>query len=300
MRTPTTIARVASGVLVVALTALHAGPAAAHTEADLVAVPAGSEASVTFRPTHGCGDSPTVEVRVRVPVADAVARPVEGWTETAEPGEDGTPSTVLTWSGGSLPADRAGAFPLEFAVPDQPGLLLTFPAIQRCADGQELAWISGDPTSPTPAPRLLVLPAGSPPAASIDEVAPDAPGRDQLVAIVDVDGPGATTVPSDPGATEASTAEPGTVEPGTTTPDTATPGTEAPDAVETAGPGTTAPSTAEDPAAAGDTTPSGGGGVDVPTDDGGGSSLVVVLVVAGLLAVGAVVAVLVRRRSGAR
>ena len=99
------------------------------------------------------------------------------------------------------PSTETGAFPVTFTVPDTVGELLLFPAVQTCEDGAELAWIDGDPTSDYPAPRLLVLAAGSAPAATIDEVPADAPGRDQLTAIVDVDDPDAaqattTTVPA--------------------------------------------------------------------------------------------------------
>ena len=51
---------------------------------------------------------------------------------------------------------------------------------------------------------MLVLPAGSEPAATIDDVPLDAPGREQLVAIVDVDNPQATpTTTSAPTTTAA-------------------------------------------------------------------------------------------------
>jgi uncharacterized protein YcnI len=285
---------VAALLVAVLLVTASGGRLAAHTEADLVAVPAGSEATVTFRPTHGCGDSPTVEVRVRVPVADASAQSVDGWTETVEPGDDPAMSTVLTWSGGSLPADQAGAFPLAFTVPDQPGVLLTFPAIQRCADGQELAWISGDPTSPTPAPRLLVLPAGSPPAASIDEVAPDAPGRDQLVAIVDVDGPGTTTPPEEPNP--SSPPAPETTEGDPTAPPATTSTSDTPSTLAVAEPiGTAAEAGSGDDTATTD--------LGTALDDAGdadGSGPVVLVVVAVLAAIGAAAAVVIRRRSVAR
>jgi uncharacterized protein YcnI len=175
------------------------GPAAAHTESDLVAVPAGAEATVTLEPTHGCAGSPTVAVRIRAPFPDAVAEDVEGWTATATP--DGAGNTVLEWTGGLLPADEDGAFPVEFVAPDAVGALLTFPAVQECADGSELAWISGDPADEFPAPRVLVLAAGSPAAATIDDVPLDAPGRDQLVAVVDVDNPRATPSTASPPST---------------------------------------------------------------------------------------------------
>ncbi|HET8931327.1 MAG TPA: DUF1775 domain-containing protein [Acidimicrobiales bacterium] len=176
----------------VAVSLVGSGTAGAHTESDLVAVPAGSDATVTLQPTHGCAGSPTVQVRIRAEVAGATAGDVDGWTATATQ-DDGR--TVLEWTGGSLPADATGAFPVHFTVPDDPGRLLLFPAIQTCENGDELAWIEGDPDGEYPAPRLLILPAGSQSAATIDDVPADAPGRDQLVAIVDVDNPSATTVP---------------------------------------------------------------------------------------------------------
>ncbi len=169
-----------------------ASPAAAHTESDVVAVPAGAEATVTLKPTHGCDESPTVEVAIRVPVAGATAGEVDGWTATATP--DGEGNTVVEWTGGSLPADEHGAFPVSFDVAaDLVGELLTFPSVQVCENGEELAWIDGDPNGEYPAPRLLILPAGSEPAASIDEVPADAPGRAQLAEVVEVEAEATTT-----------------------------------------------------------------------------------------------------------
>lgn len=197
----TKIAALAS--LATAALLLNAPGAGAHTDAGLVAVPAGEEAVLELKPTHGCGDSPTVEVAIQAPVAGAEAQPVDGWTATSTDGGDGT--TVLEWKGGSLPADQTGAFPVRFTAPDTPGELLLFPSIQVCANGEELAWISGDPSSETPAPRLLVLPAGSAPAASIDDVPTDAPGRDQLEAIVDVDNPAQESTTTAPDETSTTT-----------------------------------------------------------------------------------------------
>ena len=203
--------------------------ASAHTETDVVAVAAGSTATVTLRPTHGCGDSPTILVAVRAPVAGAIAEAVDGWSETSSP--DGETRTVLEWSGGLLPTDEAGAFPVEFMVPDAVGELMVFPAVQGCEDGNELAWISGDPAAEYPAPRLLVLAPGSEPAATIDDVPLDAPGRDQLVAIIDVDNPSAPSTiaptgsvpnpapavteptPTEPVSTDPATSEPAATEP---------------------------------------------------------------------------------------
>jgi hypothetical protein len=250
-------------------------PVLAHTEPDLIAVPAGSAATVRLKPTHGCGESPTVLVRIRAPFPDATAGEVEGWSAAATP--DGAGNTVLEWSGGVLPADEDGAFPVQFTAPDAVGTLLTFPAIQVCENGEELAWISGDPTDEYPAPRVLVLPPGSEPAATLDEVPLDAPGRDQLVAVIDVDNPNATT-------TTATTAAPTTTAaPATTTTSTAAPATTA--SAETTAPETTTPASSAPP------TTADGEGEE-------GSSAVGPIAIAGgaVVALGAGAALVARRR----
>lgn len=188
--------------MAIAIPLTLSGTAGAHTESDVVAVPTGSTAEVTLRPTHGCGDSPTTEVATRAPVEGAEAVAVPGWSHTATPDGDGT---VLEWTGGSLPADQVGAFPIRFTADEPPGELLTFPFVQVCESGEELAWIDGDPEGEFPAPRLLVLPAGSEPAATVDDVPPDAPGREQLVEIVDVDNPSAPATTTTTTTTSTST-----------------------------------------------------------------------------------------------
>lgn len=181
--TRTPVLSLALAALVVVLTST---PAAAHTEPDAVALPAGEEVTLTLRPTHGCDGAATIQVSARIPVADAVAEPVEGWSATSEP--DGEGRSVVTWTDGRLPDDEEGAFPVTFTTPDAVGELLTFPFVQDCEGGAELAWISGDPDADYPAPRVLLLAPGSPAAASIDDVPADAPGRDLLTDVVDVDG----------------------------------------------------------------------------------------------------------------
>jgi uncharacterized protein YcnI len=186
-------ARPLLALVAIAWVATGASPATAHTASNIVAVPAGSEATVTLKPTHGCDDSPTVEVRIRAPLEGAEAVPVDGWTETAEADDEG--NTILTWTDGSLPADETGEFPITFTAPDTVGEVLTFPSIQDCENGEELAWIDGDPEAEFPAPRLLILDADAEPAETIDDVPLDAPGRDQLVEMIDIDNPVASSVP---------------------------------------------------------------------------------------------------------
>lgn len=159
------------------------GVAGAHTDADVVGVAAGEPVTVNLRPNHGCGDSPTIEVAILAPLEDATAEQVDGWSATSEPYGEG--QTVLEWTGGVLPTDATGAFPVTFIAPDAVGELLIFPAVQVCENGDELPWIDGDPESDYPAPRLLILPPGSAPAAAIDDVAAGTPGRELLTAVVD-------------------------------------------------------------------------------------------------------------------
>ena len=277
------LSRIIAALAVVCVpTMLVSSSASAHTDTDLVAVPAGEDTTVTFRPQHGCGDSPTIAVSVRVPVPGAVAEDVDGWSTSSTPDDQGR--TVVEWTGGSLPPDQPGAFPIEFVAPDAVGELLTFPAVQSCANGEELPWISGDPADEFPAPRLLILAPGSQPAATIDDVPLDAPGREQIIAVVDVDNPSATTLPPAP-----TSAAPAAVAPTSTVPETGPDTTAAPATTE---PATTAPATT----ATGDTTL----GLDTSTsdaegDDGSTSTVWIVVGVIAFVAI-AVTAILAARR----
>jgi uncharacterized protein YcnI len=265
------------------------GIAVAHAEPDYIAVPAGFEAAINLKPTHGCDGSPTVAVRVRSPLP-ATAGEVEGWTASTTPGRGGR--TILEWSGGVLPSDQEGAFPLEFLVPDAPGDLLVFPAVQRCENGEELAWLSGDPAAEYPAPRVLILPAGSEPALTIDEVPPDAPGREKLTAVVDVDQPNAPPITRPP----ATAAPPATATPTTPTPTSVAPTTAAPTTsvgTTSTTPATAPPSTSAPPSATPATVPV----ATAPDEDGGSnSSGGPIVAVAAIAAAGAAVAYGVRRR----
>lgn len=253
--------------------------ASAHTDTDVVAVPAGAEATVTFRPQHGCGDSPTIAVSVRAPVAGAVAEAVDGWTASSTADDEGR--TVLEWTGGVLPIDQAGAFPIEFLAPDTVGELLTFPAVQVCENGDELAWISGDPADEYPAPRLLILAPGSEPAAAIDDVPLDAPGRDQLAAIVDVDNPGSAT--TEPAPTAPVATEPAATEPAESAP---------------AEPETTVEATAVAPTEPDDTTLGLGTAADASDEDGSTPTAWIVIGVIAFVAIAAAAIIAARRRGG--
>src|SRR5829696_3043611 len=82
-RTRPAVATAVSAASLLAVVIAGAGPAAAHTDSDVVAVPAAASATVTLEPTHGCGESPTVEVSIRAPMTGATPGEVAGWTATA-------------------------------------------------------------------------------------------------------------------------------------------------------------------------------------------------------------------------
>jgi uncharacterized protein YcnI len=213
---------------VLAVSAMAPARASAHADADVIAVAAGEQVTINFRPDHGCGESPTTEVAVRVPVAGATPGKVDGWTETSS--ADGDERTVLEWTGGSLPTDQTGTFPVTFTAPDKVGELLLFPAVQECADGEELSWISGDPESDNPAPRLLILAPGSEEAVTVDDVPQEAPGRELLTAVIDTEvttttSPASTTTSSETtvSAAPTSTTDPSRDESGPSGSDDASP-----------------------------------------------------------------------------
>ena len=164
--------------IVAGLAALVAAPAAqAHVTANPGEAPAGSFAMISFRVPHGCDDSPTTSLTIKIPdgVVFVTPQAVPGWqVETkegtlAEPvqshGETITEGvTEVTWSGGPLDPHEFTDFGLSLRLPDTPGETLYFPAVQRCEEGVT-RWIQipaeGGPEPEEPAPAvLLTAPSG--------------------------------------------------------------------------------------------------------------------------------------------
>jgi uncharacterized protein YcnI len=157
----------------IALAALLPAAAGAHVVFDQPQATAGGYYTGFLRVTHGCGDSPTVSVRVDIPVGIVSARPQPkpGWTLTIEraplatpiKGEGGTAITTrvtaITWTG-KLPPDEFDQFGLSLKLPDAAGPLY-FPTTQRCEKGVN-AWtaIPASPeqwhATPSPAPMLML------------------------------------------------------------------------------------------------------------------------------------------------
>jgi hypothetical protein len=222
-------------------------------------------------------------MRVQSPVAGSTAVERDGWTATSMPQADGT--TVLQWSGGSQPADEEGAFQVRFPVPDAVGTLLVFPAVQQCENGEQEAWIETGPDAESPAPQLLVLPAGAEPAVTLDDVPADAPGRDLLVAALS----GEAANDDAAGGAAPATPEPTTTAAAATTTTGATTTVAASSTTAAAATATTAPSTSTSSAPT-TTTASG--------SDGSSTGWIIAIVIAAVVIIGAIVAVVLRRRRG--
>lgn len=145
---------------------------------------AGFQEYVTVVVPHGCGASPTTELRVKIPDGIVILVPEEkpGWqtivTKRKLPsplaGEGGAKiSEVIdevVWTGGSLPGDRLGRFTMLARMPDAPGTVIFFKTVQKCAQG-ETRWIdtiaAGEPTwkiwaSASPSPFVLLKKAPAP------------------------------------------------------------------------------------------------------------------------------------------
>jgi uncharacterized protein YcnI len=99
-----------------------------------------------FRVGHGCGDSPTVSIRIEIPADVTTARPQPkaGWEISVEREALATPVQVhgqpqndrvsaITWRG-RLAADQFDDFGLMIRTPNHAGDLV-FRAVQTCETG---------------------------------------------------------------------------------------------------------------------------------------------------------------------
>lgn len=151
------------GAVLVALL-LVVGPAApvsAHVEPTTPTGEAGRRADVGFVPTHGCGTAPTIGIDIQLPegVLDPLPADLDGWAASVD-------DRVVTWDGGPLPDGDEATFSVNVLLPDTPGTRLLFPTIQRCPDGESLAWIQqpDDGTDQSfPAPALTIVDSTGPP-----------------------------------------------------------------------------------------------------------------------------------------
>lgn len=141
-------------LLFAGLAALLPWVAQAHVVITNMNQPAGWEGAVlTLLVPHGCGASPTTEIRMKVPenVNLILPEPKPGWTIQLTKRKLAAPKKVgnreisevqdeVIWSGGSLPVDQAGLFTFVTNFPNKPGERVYFKTIQKCAAGEE-RWV---------------------------------------------------------------------------------------------------------------------------------------------------------------
>jgi len=263
-RTLTTAAAGLAGAILAIVA--PAGIAAAHIDPDPAEAPAGSTLPVGFTVEHGCGESPTVQLDMRLPegASDATPLPPDGWTGEVTETDDG--ETVVSFSGGPLPADVEGTFTVELTLPATPDVTVYFPFVQRCVDG-EIRWID--------------IPADG----SGDELDEPAPAM-RLTA------PVATTAPSTTDATSTTAATTTAATTSTRVPSTtASPTTTAAPATSVAPTTTATPASTEATAVP----PASGSAGDDEGDGGSDTGLIVAVVAAAIAVIGAGAAWLVRR-----
>ena len=147
-----------------------ASPANAHIVLSQPTFEAGSRYAAFFKVEHGCGESPTVSLRVEIPDGVTVLQTPEktGWTLTAERANNRI--AAVTWRG-KLETKSADQFGLFVTLPNRTGPLY-FPTIQRCETG-ETRWTeipaAGQTTRDVqrPAPMLQLTAAQAPAGAHI-------------------------------------------------------------------------------------------------------------------------------------
>lgn len=194
-------ALVGAGVVV----ALAAAPASAHIDPDPPAIQAGKQATVGFTVEHGCGTSPTTKLEFQVPesVTDAQGIPVAGFTAS-------TAGRVVTFEGGTVPADEEQPFQLRFTAPATAGEV-QIKIIQTCEQG-EIDWIEveeeGQPEPEHPAPVIKVT-EGAPTADDL-KPAEDGPSADNEAAPTTTvaGGTGSSTTAGGSSATSTSVLQP--------------------------------------------------------------------------------------------
>lgn len=172
-----------------AATAALALPAAAgaHVTASPSELPAEGYGKVDLSVPHGCEDSPTTKVTVRLPdeVQSATPQVVPGWRITTREGKLPKPYDShgeqvtrgvrqVTWTGGPLDPHQLEVFGLSVKVSGQAGDTIPFKTIQECAKG-ETAWVEipveGEEEPPAPAPMVTLAGAEEEQAAADEPVA---------------------------------------------------------------------------------------------------------------------------------
>jgi periplasmic copper chaperone A len=178
----------------VAVSAIAAAPAAAHITIDPAEGPADGYATLQVQVPHGCEESATRVVRVRIPetVPSVTPQVHPGWEVTTKEGPKeavelhgetvtrGVKEVVWTATEAEpLPSDRLDLFGMSVKLPaGKAGDPVHFPTVQECVKG-ESAWIQipqageseADLESPAPTVTLTAADGGHGAAGETEEVA---------------------------------------------------------------------------------------------------------------------------------
>jgi uncharacterized protein YcnI len=165
----TKIPRLTIGAIVVALVAAPA--AAAHVTLNPRDAAADSFARFAVRVPNERPSADTIAVSVKLPegLSDVAFQAKPGWKRTVTMAKLAKPVTVegetvtdrvatVTWSGGSIAPGEFDEFGISAHVPNTPGRVLVFPALQTYTGGDVVRWI-GSPDADEPAPRLQLTAA---------------------------------------------------------------------------------------------------------------------------------------------
>jgi copper(I)-binding protein/uncharacterized protein YcnI len=155
-------------IAAIALAAAFVPAASAHIVLSQPSFEAGARYAAFFKVEHGCGDSPTVSLRVEMPdgvnVLETPDKP--GWKLNVERKQNRV--AAVTWQG-RLEPKTADQFGLLMTLPYKTGPLY-FPAVQRCEKGenpwtqipaQGQAW--RDVPRPAPVLQLTAAAPATPP-----------------------------------------------------------------------------------------------------------------------------------------
>ena len=171
---------VALAATTVGLLTLAMPAALAHVSVTPSTAEPGSTAELTFRvpneEAHAATTRLTLQIPTNHPIAQLLARPVQGWhvavrtIRLTKPlvTDDGTFHTVVsevTWSGGRIEPGQYQDFALSAdPLPDAPTTLV-FKALQGYSDGDIVRWIDvpqkGEPEPEHPAPVLTIAKAAA-------------------------------------------------------------------------------------------------------------------------------------------
>ncbi len=142
--------------------------AQAHVVLETKKAAVGAETLLSFRMGHGCGNSPTRKIRIRIPdgVVGVEPQDVSGWAVETQQGSYGREYHFagngfkegvkeLTWAG-TLPPHQPASFTVKMKIADelQGTRKIAFPVVQECEEGIE-RWI-GDEDDDHPAPTLTI------------------------------------------------------------------------------------------------------------------------------------------------